>query len=169
MLKLPISVCSALTVIVVLAGCASPQHPEPDVERAAIESMFAARFQAFQKAPTPAEMADAYVRDVTEDAVWMPPNSPPVQGKEAVRAWAEDFFNNWVLQLDDTSSELPEIGGNVAVRRFTSTGVYIPRSGGESVPFDQKYVDVLRKDADGSWKLTLHMWSISNREPSIWR
>ena len=42
------------------------------------------------------------------------------------------------------------------------------KDGGEPVPFDQKYVDHLRKRPDGSWEIVLHMWSPNDTGPNIW-
>jgi ketosteroid isomerase-like protein len=114
-------------------------------------------------------MADAYVEDLTEDAVWMPQNAPPVRGKAAVHAWAEEFFGQYILEIDSQEVEPLQIGEKLAIRRFVSTGTYVERESSRRVPFDQKYIDVLEKQPDGSWKLTSHMWSSNNKEASIWR
>ena len=49
-----------------------------------------------------------------------------------------------------------------------SVGFYIPKEGGEPVPYDQKYVDHLRRKADGSWEIFLHMWSPNDTMPNTW-
>ena len=37
---------------------------------------------------------EAYLAVFAEDAVLMPPNEPPVVGKEATRAWAQGLFGH---------------------------------------------------------------------------
>ena len=161
----------ALTLLslVLLLGCAT-DSPTTNVEQdiAAIEEMFDARFEAFITAPDPAAQAEAYFEYVTDDAWWMPPGEPVVRGKEEIRTWVESFFRSFTLDVDEHRYETPEVGSTLAVRRFTAVGRYIPRSGGDPIPFSQKYIDVLRKQPDGSWKLSLHTWSTNDALPSIW-
>ena len=99
----------------------------------------------------------------------MPPNALPVEGKEAVEDWVREFFGSWELDVHDWPMENLEIGPQLAVRRFRSVGNYLPKSGGDPVPYDQKYVDHLRKKPDGSWEIVLHMWSPNSTGPNIWR
>lgn len=35
----------------------------------------------------------------------------------------------------------------------------MPRAGGEGEPFEAKYLDVVRRKADGTWEFTHRMWS----------
>ena len=133
-----------------------------------IAAMYESRLKAFQTAPTPEAMADAYVADIVDDAVWMPQGGPPVQGKPAVREWAIDFFATWILEIDDSEFDPINIGENIAIRRWVTNGTYIERSSGRSIPFSQKYIDVLERQNDGSWKLESHMWSSNDRYASIW-
>jgi hypothetical protein len=48
------------------------------------------------------------------------------------------------------------------MRRFGITGKRVAKNGGATIEFDNKYVDILRKQSDGSWKFVSRMWS-SNR------
>lgn len=166
--------CLAICMVILASGGTSggnvsAQTPAVDRERAAIEAMYKTRLQAILGVADPAKTAEAYVRDITDDAVWMPPSVPPVRGKQAVLGWARDFFGKYELQVDAQDIEPLEIGGTIAIRRFTSTGRYVPRAGGAAVPFDQKYIDVLRRGSDGAWRLSLHMWSSNNSGQTIWR
>ncbi|MDA1066575.1 MAG: hypothetical protein O3C43_08745 [Verrucomicrobia bacterium] len=130
--------------------------------------MYAQRLQSFQSAPSPSEMADAYVADVAVDAVWMPQNSAPIVGRDAIRDWSVDFFSSYELEIRAQNIAPLEIGKEMALRRFTTTGVYVDRSTQTQHPFDQKYVDILKLQPDGTWKLTLHMWSSNGSGQSIW-
>jgi ketosteroid isomerase-like protein len=150
---------------VVLSTTAFGQERQEAIE---IQSMYASRFNSFQSASTPEAQADAYVLDVADDAVWMPQNAAPVRGKAAVRAYIEEFFRTYILETDSQVIESLDADGELASRRFMTDGTYVIRATGKRVAFDQKYIDVLKKQPDGSWKITLHMWSNNNSEPSIW-
>jgi ketosteroid isomerase-like protein len=170
MVAKPFSICVAIAVLAAYGGThVGAQGSSIDRERGAIEAMYKTRLSSIVGAADPARAADAYVRDLADDAVWMPPNMPAVRGKPAVLAWAREFFRQYELQIGEQKIDPIEIGGTVAIRRFTSTGRYVPRDGGPAVPFDQKYVDVLRRASDGTWKLSAHMWSSNDPGPTIWK
>ena len=133
-----------------------------------IRAMYAYRIERFQTAPTPEAQADAYVADIVEDAVWLPQNAPPVRGKESVRKWSVGFFSQWILEIGSCETEPMLIGDGIAVSRFLCSGTYVERGTGRAVPFTQKYVDVLQKQTDETWKLESHMWSSNDKLASIW-
>jgi uncharacterized protein (TIGR02246 family) len=158
-MKSPGILAAALLTLASTVGCSTPQADDREADRAAIASMYATRLETIQAAGTIDQILEAYVATLADDAVWMPPNSPAVVGKEAINSWARDFFSRYTLDVDSLPVEVLEVGNELAVRRFRSVGRYIPSDGGEPVPYDQKYVDILRRQPDGSWSIALHMWS----------
>ena len=80
----------------------------------------------------------------------------------------KEFFGSYALDVDDWPMDVLEIGSQLAVRRFRSVGRYIPKAGGDPIPYDQKYVDHIRKKPDGSWEIVLHMWSPNDTRPNVW-
>ena len=167
-MKLSGVLASVLLALGSAVCCMTPQANNREADRAAILSMYATRLQTIQSAGTLDEILEAYVATVADDAVWMPPNSPAVAGKDAIRAWARDFFSRYALDVDSLPVEALEVGDRLAVRRYRSVGRYIPSDGGEPVPYDQKYVDVLRRGSTGSWEIALHMWSPNAAGRTIW-
>jgi uncharacterized protein (TIGR02246 family) len=173
----------ALSVLVlVLVSCApaaedpshatssqAPQAVSVESDIAAINELRSERFEAFQNAPTPAAKADAYVRGVAEDAIWMPPHSSLVSGRDAIREWANEFFSNWTFEIAASTDVTVKISGDLAVRRWVSMGTYAPQGAGEPVQFHQKFVEVLTRQEDGSWLISIQMWSSNNNQPDIWR
>jgi len=156
-----------LALSMVLANCADQSSEGMDAQDA-IASMYAPRLQSFQSAPSPSDMADAYVADVAVDAVWMPQNSVPIEGRDAIRDWAVEFFSAYQLVVGAQVDAPLEISEGIALRRFTTTGVYVDRTTQAQYPFDQKYIDILKLQPDGTWKLALHMWSSNGSGQSIW-
>ena len=152
-------------LLIVIGSGASAQSVSSEAE---IQAMYESRLNKFQTAPTPEAMADAYVADITDDAIWMPEGSPIVRGRDNVRDWAVWFFSTWKLEIGDSVAEPMLIDGNTAIRRWSSNGTYENKATGERVPFSQKYVDILRRDETGRWRLECHVWSTNNRDFSIW-
>ena len=151
-----------------LIGCAQPPVHDVEADDEAIRNMYEQRLERIQGGSDLESIVAAYMSVLADDAVMMPPNALPVEGPEAVEAWVRDFFASYELNVHDWPMDVLEIGPQLAVRRFRSVGLYIPMDGGEPVPYDQKYVDHLRKKPDGSWEIVLHMWSPNDTMPNIW-
>lgn len=111
---------------------------------------------------------DGYVAHFTREGTFMPPKSMPVIGKPAVRSWMEAFGNHLTIQIDELVRDKIEVSGDLAYCRYHATGTYGIQSSGKVVAFDQKYLDVLKKQPDGTWKIAYHTWSSNNMLPSVW-
>jgi len=130
-----------------LVGCQQPA-PEPisDADIAKIRAL-AAEFARAAVARNDSANAAQY----TENAVFMPPNQPAVEGRAAIQAWFKSFppmsgFRLMVL----------EVGGNgdlaYARGRYALT---IAASGRTPTIEDRgKFVEVRRRQADGRWLMT---------------
>ena len=139
-----------VTTLLVLAisGCAP--GVDTAAEQAAIEQATRDWLEATNQ---PGEAgADGYASFVTEDAVWLLDNGALVEGRDAVRAWilpltqAEDFSVTWEATRVEVSA-----AGDLAY----SMGTYeysLKDAEGNTVSNKGKFVDIWKKQADGSWK-----------------
>jgi ketosteroid isomerase-like protein len=48
---------------------------------------------------------------------------------------------------------------NWVVHRGTLRGQRMPKAGGDPVPFETKYMDVLRRTDTGRWEVVYRVWS----------
>jgi ketosteroid isomerase-like protein len=147
-----------MLTVLALAGCA-PTAPQVDIEaeKAAIGQMLADWLEATNKPVE--EGADEYVSYATEDAVWLPPNAERIDGRAGIREWAlqptgaEDFSVDWKT----TSIEVAADG-----RLAYAIGTYeLSQKDASRNPVSDKgkWVNVYKKQADGSWKCSVAMWS----------
>ena len=165
------------SLLLVAVACQPSIVEETEVEKAAmavadreaIVAMYRQRLERIQVGASMDSLLTAYLSVVAEDAVWMPPNAPAVEGREAIAAWAHDFYSRYSLDVDSLPMDVLEVGADYATRRFRSVGRYIPSDGSAPVPYDQKYLDVLRRAPDGSWQVLAHMWSPNSAGRTIWR
>ena len=99
----------------------------------------------------------AVVDIYTEDAKILPPNMEMVSGKEAIQAFWKSAMAMGVRRLN---LETVEVGydGDLAYERGVST-VTIQPEGGQEMTERGKYVVVLKRQADGSWKLAVDIWN----------
>lgn len=103
---------------------------------------------------------EGYASAFANDAALMPPDSPPVIGRDAVRAWRENQTRAAfrIVPESATQDEI-RVAGQAAFVRTTLRGQRIPRAGGEGVAFEEKYLDLLRRTVDGSWEFVARMWN----------
>jgi uncharacterized protein (TIGR02246 family) len=92
----------------------------------------------------------------TEDAALMPPNQPMVQGREAILAWAEA-----VPPMTEFSITPVEIDGcgDLAYVRGTGAWTITPEGAPEPIQETAKYVEIRRKQKDGSWLIAVDIFN----------
>ena len=88
----------------------------------------------------------------TEDAILMPPNQPLVQGREAILAWAEAFPP--LTEFDLTLVEIDGFG-DLAYVRGTGAMTMTPEGAPEPIKDKVKYIEIRRKQDDGSWLIAI--------------
>ena len=100
---------------------------------------------------------DAYVRaDYTEDAIVLPPNMPAVQGWEAIKDYIAKqsqslHFEVNILEIDGR--------GDLAYVRGTYSFTYKAPDGSGPATDIGKYIEIWRKQSDGSWKVIRDIFS----------
>ena len=93
-----------------------------------------------------------------DDAVLLPPDENAVVGKEAIRPRYQSLFNEFNPDLSISHDEIITDGDWVFVRGRTG-GRVISRKGGATSPVNDKYLMILRRQADGTWRIARLMWS----------
>ncbi|HEX3235048.1 MAG TPA: SgcJ/EcaC family oxidoreductase [Gemmatimonadales bacterium] len=97
--------------------------------------------------------ADALTQLYAEDAVLLPPSHEPIEGRDAIGA----FWHQGTDQGLQVTTLKVEVNGNLGylVGRY-----HLPATVEE--PADSgKYVMCLKRQLDGSWKLTADIWNSS--------
>jgi uncharacterized protein (TIGR02246 family) len=94
------------------------------------------------------------------DATIMAPGMASVKG-EATKFWS-DFFSSMDVQAELTTATV-EGRGDLAVATGTYRMTLTPKkAGAKAYPTEEgKYVEVLKKQADGSWKIAYDIWNAS--------
>ncbi|MCH7567303.1 MAG: SgcJ/EcaC family oxidoreductase [Nitrospirae bacterium] len=115
-----------------------------EADRAAIE----ATSKAFVEGVNAKDWA-AVAATYTEDAALMPPNGPSVEGRANIQAFVEAF-----PPISDFNFEIIEVEGqgDMAYVRGTYTMTITPE-GGDPITDTGKYIEIRKKQADGSWKV----------------
>ena len=87
-----------------------------------------------------------------DNAIQMPPNATVVLGEEQLRAKYEGLFAEFILNIVINNEEV-RVDGDLAFSRGNYNLSIIPKAGGETVMVDGKYLSIMERHTDGSWKL----------------
>jgi len=145
MLHRPLSLCVLASLVVGSIACQSPAPAGlTDADRAA----FRQDVETFAKAVNAKDWGSAVTR-YADDASMMPPNGAAVQGRDQIKKWMSDFppvseFKAEIVDLDGR--------GDLAYVRGSYTMTITP-PGGAPVSDRGKYLEIWRKQADGTWKI----------------
>lgn len=98
-----------------------------------------------------------------DDARMLPPNAPPVVGKDAIRELAGALVSPDFQVKHDLDEVVVSRGGDLA---YVSYSYELTFTGPEGAPVTEtgKDISIYRKNAGGSWKLAIDMWS--SNEPA---
>jgi uncharacterized protein (TIGR02246 family) len=131
-----------------LAGCGGRMTPPEPGARKAIEATVRQYVAASNQGDAEA-LADLYATD----AMLLPPDHEPIEGRDAIGA----FWRQGTDQGLEVTTLSVEVEGNIGylIGRYN-----LPATDEE--PADSgKYVMCLRRQGDGSWKLTADIWNRS--------
>ncbi len=99
-----------------------------------------------------------------DGAVRMPPNEAEEVGKEVMRESFQRYFDEMTSEGDGVAVDV-QVAGDLGFVRGTWSGTNTQKAGGESVQEDSKWLEVLQRQADGSWKIVCEIWN-NNNPPS---
>lgn len=102
---------------------------------------------------------DKTVSYYSEDAVVMPPNAPSATTRETIRsAWKEMLATpGAAISWKATKAEVAQ-SGDLGYVSGTYEQTMIDANG-EPVKDRGKYVEIFRKQADGTWKVVVDIWN----------
>jgi len=104
---------------------------------------------------------DALMAIRTDDFVSIPPGSPAVQGKEAVRAFLSRMFDAFRPTKTEFGFEEIRVSGDLAFARGDYEMRLVPSSGGDPIRDRGNTLFVAERQGNGSWKLARAMWNSS--------
>jgi ketosteroid isomerase-like protein len=143
-----------LALLLMSAGGALPAQTAAD--SASVTAFYGRWFGSARQSP------ETYASFYAVDGMALPPNLPPAVGRAAIAEWLRQAQANapYTVRPEGlTVDEMRFLTPDWVVHRGTLRGQRIPKAGGDSVPFETKYVDLLHRTADGGWEVAYRMWS----------
>jgi uncharacterized protein (TIGR02246 family) len=141
----------ALALTLVSLACQPPAQeagPLSEEDVAAIEQLDQDWWQAFS-ALDGAAMAEYF----TEDAVWLPPGAPALEGRAAIVAFltADEFLSS--------SYDPVTVEGRADLAYVRGTYTLKGTMAGQTFDDVGKYVEICKKQPDGSWLVSVLIWN----------
>ena len=152
----------ALTLLLTFMGCQTAPTPAPQRDVAAdmkainaLGDQYAVAFNSGNAAAAAAFYAD--------DAITMGPNQAVIEGKQAIQASHESMFRESVVKGAFTWLET-QVAGDWAYQRGNYAQTFTPKSG---KPMEDlgKFLEILKRQPDGSWKSYRLIWNTNNPPP----
>ena len=132
----------------------------PAALSAADEAAIRAADEAWGKAATAGD-GNAIAALYTDDAVLYPPMEGMVKGEAAKKYWV-DFTTNFSSTAQLTTESV-EGRGDLAYATGTYRMTITPKKAGAKAmpPEEGKYIEVMKKQADGSWRIAHDIWNVN--------
>jgi uncharacterized protein (TIGR02246 family) len=101
-----------------------------------------------------------YSAMLTDDTVFMPPGYPVSTGDEAREALAA-FYDEFTVE--DYQYETQEVAGagDLAYHRYAYAWTFKPKAGGEPVQEHGNGIHILRRGADGRWRVAHSIYNVA--------
>jgi len=133
--------------ILLTSGCEQP--PEPDTSGADVQAIRAIvdNFDAAMNSADFEAQAELY----DENAIRMPANAPAQVGKSNIREWFRLEAERSVVDIDNNVRDV-QVFGDWGYMWGDATGVITPRDGSDPTLVESKWMSVVRRQPDGTWK-----------------
>lgn len=167
------SIRLAIAVLVIVAACRPKtetaavgveEGAQPAGASAADVTAIHAVDEEWSRAATAGD-GNAVAALYAPDATLLPPGEPIKQGEAAKQYWI-DYFNTYAGPTKLETSDVT-LHGNLAVAvGMYSMSMTDKKPGSKPLPVEEgKYVEVLMKQADGSWKMIYDIWNLNAPPP----
>ena len=150
MKKLELSFLLSTLILLLLFSFSCMQEEKVDVEAdiAAINELYD---QYCHAANT--DDLDLFISCWAEDAIRLEPDHTSIFGKENIRAFFKTLYDQFKLNIVIYGDTEIQVCKDMAFGRGTATLSLTPKEGGPTTHFDAKWLDILKRQADGSWKI----------------
>ena len=153
---------SFLLAVLCLTSCSQEQRivRSETEDIAAITAVSKARADAFNQGN-----AAAIAIHFAEDALLMAPDKPTLKGRAAVQNYYQDIFDENQTALKSDYEEV-KVSGDLAYGRGFAEVVLTSKAGGKVRKSTAKYINIMKRQADGRWITTHDIWN-GNEPPEV--
>lgn len=145
-----------LFITVLLFGCAQTnQKPEAlTLQKQQIEDNLSNWIKE-----TETGKVDTYFDFVTVDYVFLGSGMNPISDRDSLKAYLNTFFSFNSFAMPEWTTQEILIGDELAIHRYAGLTYIRSKADSTEQGQDRKYLDVLKKDENGKWKVYLHSFN----------
>lgn len=151
-----------LTLLLLSVACQTAKPPEAPAAAPTVTEI-QPRADAYAAA-LEAGNAEAIAAMFTDDGILMPSEAPALTGRAAVQGY---YMKSFERGSQKGSIKVEETGGlgDLAFARGTATFVVTPRGGDKPLPLTLKWMNISKRQADGSWKIHRSISNLDHPNP----
>ncbi len=121
--------------------------------------------EAEARAMSSADVA-LYFSLLSDDAIYLPPNSTSKSGKQ-LRSWLKEYLENFKVEWLHFTHEATIVDGDLATHDYSYGMVSTPRDEGEPIIAYGKGLLVCRRE-HGFWKIIRNIWNAApHQRPGV--
>ena len=133
--------------IVFLSGCSQGETANMQADQSAVAAIWTEYSSSLN-----AGDIDRWLSLWTTDGIQLPPGEPPVVGIEQIRARNQAILEQMSFDMAIANEEA-QVAGAWAYSRGSYTATLTPKAGGDVTLIDGKYMTILKRQIDNSWKI----------------
>ena len=112
---------------------------------------------------------DGYINSLDKNITLIPPGGPVISGAENYREFLGPVFESATYKIQDGEYDI-EVIGDIAIVRSRQTVYLTFKDNANIIQSDgalqdnittSDYLDVLKRQEDGSWKCLVHTWQLA--------
>jgi ketosteroid isomerase-like protein len=154
-----LAVFLVLTSLLISLGCNSAQQPAAPADTRAADEAAIVKFDSDWEKAAQSKQVDAWMAFYTDDAVVLPPNDKIATTKDAIRKPVGDLLGLPGLDIHWKATKVEVAKSGDIAYAYGAYNLTFNGPGGKPASDQGKYLEILKKQADGSWKCSADTWS----------
>lgn len=157
-MRLPFSTLALATMLAATQACSDDARSVSAADEVAAKQAKVAYLAGINS-----NNLNQFLATITDDAVFVAPNTPALVGKTAVGEWVKGYLDAYQTTWEKHTEEFV-VRGDLAYERYSYKSVDTPRTGGPvagtPVVTDRgNGLNIYRRGTDGAWKLARDSWA----------
>ena len=147
-----------VTVIFVFNACTTEDKVDTQADVEAIRNVSINIVEAWNEGDY-----EGFMNSIDYNAILLPQNAPNIVGIEAIKSLYSNSFENFTFIVNESIEEIT-VSGDYGYVLGNWVGSMNPVDGSDTINFNNKTLDIYKKQPDGSWLMYRVMYS-SNEIP----
>ena len=143
------------SLMLLCIACGRPVKQDTAEDISKIKALSASRAKAFNEGN-----ANVIAMAFTHDGLLMAPGTKSTTGRDAVRTYYQSIFDQYETFLESGYEDV-KVSGDMAYGVGFARVKLVQNSGGDTLFSTAKYINILKRQEDGSWLTTHDIWNVN--------